>query len=70
MSSYLVTYRLRVETESVRKDWLWPSRALQPARKAEICDDYVVIRVKEEVFEFEIAVSNLLLMDVPDRQHR
>jgi hypothetical protein len=35
---------------------------LEPACEAEICDDYVAISAKEEIFEIEIMVSNLLLM--------
>lgn len=39
---------------------------LEPVGEPEICDDYVTISVEKEIFELEIAVDNLLLMDIPD----
>ena len=38
---------------------------LEPVGEAEICDDNVTISVEEQIFELEITVDNLLLMDIP-----
>ena len=34
--------------------------------KAKVCDDDVPVAIEEEVFEFEVAVDDFLLVDVPD----
>lgn len=39
---------------------------LEPVREAEVGDDDIAIPIKEQVLEFEIAMDNLLLMDIPN----
>jgi hypothetical protein len=39
---------------------------LEPVRKAEVGNNDVTVPVQEQVLELEIAMDNLLLMDIPD----
>jgi hypothetical protein len=39
---------------------------LEPVGETEVCDYHVPVSVEEEVFELEVAVNDLFLVDVPD----
>ena len=38
----------------------------EPIGETEVRDDHVSVSIEEEVFEFEVAVNDLFLVNVPD----
>ena len=43
---------------------------LKAVCKAKVSDDDIAIAVEEEIFQLEIAMNNLLLMDIPDCRNK